>query len=965
MKSSVMNWLSMVLCATVVAFVISCTPKTADKVVTEKKEEVTEVVGTAASDAAGILKGDVPTDPDVRMGTLSNGLKYYIKKNGKPENRAELRLAVNAGAMQEDDDQQGLAHFVEHMAFNGSDNFEKSELVDFLESVGTKFGPDLNAYTSFDETVYMLQVRTDEEDLLNKGMLILEDWAGGVTFDHEEIDKERGVVKSEWRTRLGAGERMSNQYYPVLYHESRYAKRLPIGKTEVIEGATYETVKRFYRDWYRPDLMAVVIVGDVDVDAMEKEIKERFSDLKNPDNPRKKELYPVPYHDETLVSIATDKEATMSNVRLYYKHDKKKINNLNDYRSTIVRSLYNRMLNSRLNEYSQKAEPPFTYAFSGYYGMVRSVDSYMNLAGVSDGGIMKGLEVLLLENARVLKHGFTASELKREKEAMLKSMERSYKERDKTESRRLASRYVNSFLNNNPIPGPKQTLDMYNEMVPTVTLAEVNSLAKNWIRDENRVVVATGPEKEGAEMPTEAQIRQLLAKMKSMDVDPYEDKTTDEPLLNMRLAPAGITAEKVHEKVGVTELTLANGVKVFLKPTDFKNDEILMTATSDGGHGLAGDADFISWAQAASVVSEGGVGTFDRIMLDKKLSGKKVSVRPFIGSMSEGMSGNCSPDDQEDMFKLIYLYFKHPRFDETALKSYVSKEKAWLGNLKSDPNMYFNMEKYKFMNGDHPRYFYFPSNEQYDAINMKQVMAAYRDRFGDAGDFRFFFVGNFEMEAMKGLVQTYLGNLPSKGRKEDYKYHKPNRPEGKVKKVWKKGEAPKTLVELQFDGEFDWDNHEARYQFSSMISALRIKLREKMREDEGGVYGVRLSGYVSKEPEERYNIILSFNADPKDADKLTEAAIGEIKDMVANGATEKDLTKVKETQKQERIKQLKENRFWLYRLRGLEDDGLPFEGLLMENYEPQIDKLTSEETKKIAQQVFDFNRMKHFVLEPE
>ncbi len=482
-----------------------CTPKTGEATVkTPSKDDVKDEVTNQMNDVASeYVTQKMPIDPSVRMGVLDNGLKYYIQKNGKPENRAELRLAVNAGSMQEDDDQQGLAHFLEHMCFNGTENFKKSELVDFLESVGTKFGPDLNAYTSFDETVYMLQVRTDDQEIFDKGMLILEDWAGRVSFEGEEIDKERGVVIGEWRSGLGAQERMRNKWFPVLFNGSRYENRLPIGKPEIIENAPYSAFTRFYKDWYRPNLMSVVVVGDVDVDAVEAQIKKGFGSLTNPSNPRKRKSYDIPAHDDTKVAIVQDKEASSTQVQIIYKHDPMKVKNQADYRQQIVHSLYNRMMGSRFQELSQSANPPFLYGFSSYTSFVRATDAYYGAAGVKPDGVEQGLEALLVENKRVQEHGFTATELERTKKAILNNVEKNFKEADKTDSRRLAMKYVSTFLEGTPMASPKQTLDLYEKFLPTITLAEVNALAKQWIRDENRVVIITGQEKEGITKPSE------------------------------------------------------------------------------------------------------------------------------------------------------------------------------------------------------------------------------------------------------------------------------------------------------------------------------------------------------------------------------------------------------------------------------------------------------------------------------
>lgn len=904
----------------------------------------------------------IPTDPSVRMGVLKNGMQYYIKKNTTPENRVELRLAVNAGAMQEDDDQQGLAHFVEHMAFNGSKNFKKNELVDYLESVGTKFGPDLNAYTSFDETVYMIQTRTDDKDILSKGLLILEDWAGALDFDHEEIDKERGVVMSEWRSRLSPDQRMQQKYFPIMYKDSRYATRLPIGKTDVIQHADYEVFKRFYRDWYRPNLMAIAVVGDVDVDAMEKEIQERYSKLKNPEKPRPIEEYPVPNHKETLISINSDKEASFSNVRLMYKHPRIETKTLEEYRASLVRNLYNRMLNARLEELTKSPEPPFNFAYSGYSRDVGQLDTYEGYAFTAEGGTPKALEVLLTENKRALKHGFNASEMERQKSDMLTDARRAAKESDKTESRRLVMRYVYNFLDGNPIPSPEQTLELYERYLPTIKMEEINKLAQNWITDENRVIVITGPDKKETPMPTEDEVLGILQKVSKIEVEPYVDNVSDAPLLSEKLSPKVIRGTKEMPEIGVTELILENGVKVILKPTDFKNDEVLMTAFSPGGHSLYPDEMYESASNAARIIDQSGVGEFDAVQLEKKLTGKTVSARPYISELWEGMNGSASPDDLETMFQLIYLYFQHPREDESTLQSYVAKQKGIYANLMSNPNYWFSNEMSSIKYGDHPRRG-FPTAEQMDKIKMDEVMMVYKDRFADASDFTFVFVGNFEMETMKKYARTYLGNLPKKNRIEKGKDVGADISEGKISKDLIKGEAPKSLVEMTFHGDFEW-TPENRYHLNSLVQVMRIKMRESMREDKGGVYGVRVSGYATQFPKPEYSITISFNSDPANTEDLIATALKDIENARLNGAEEKDLTKIKETQRQEKIKNLKENRFWSGELREKAQNKEDLNVIQMKNLEQAIKGLTSEDIKNAANLFFDENNFIRVMMEP-
>lgn len=908
------------------------------------------------------VKG-IPIDPSIKIGTLPNGLRYYIQKNQKPENRVELRLAVDAGAMQEDDDQQGLAHFVEHMAFNGSTNFKKNELVDYLESVGTKFGPDLNAYTSFDETVYMLQTRTDDEEILMKGLLVMEDWAHGVAFDEEEIDKERGVVESEWRTRLSAQQRMQNQYFPILYHGSRYANRLPIGKPEIIRGASYETVKRFYKDWYRPELMALIVVGDIDVDKMEKEVVARFSKIPKGISLRKKASNDVPDHKETLVSIVTDPEAPFTNIRMMYKHDFKKVKDFAGYRRQIIHRLYNTMLGARLDEISQGPNPPFTFAYTGYGGDVGNLASYESFAMVPEGQSERALATLVTENERVKRHGFVATELERAKTDVLKSKEKAYKEKDKTESRRFAQRYVYHFLDELPIPSIEAEFGWYKKYLPTITVEEVNALAKEWITDENRVVVVSGPEKAAANMPDEARVKAILKDVIQKDIAAYEDKTVDGPLIAEVLKPAGISSVKTLDNSGAIEMTLANGVRVVYKQTDFKNDEVLMRAFSPGGHSVYPDSEYPQLQFAAQVISNSGLGEFDLVSLQKKLTGKVVRVDPWIGELYEGLRGSSSPNDLETMLQLSYLYFKSPRKDEAAMESFITRQKAIYQNLMDQPDYYFMDKVIGIQSQNHVRRG-FPKAENMDKMEMDKVYSLYQDRFADASDFVFFFVGNFDQSTFQNQIATYLGNLPSTKRQETWKDVNANYPEGKITERFERGAAPKSQINLIWHGDFEWEEKN-RFDFETMLAVLRIKMRESMREDKGGVYGVRLRGNSRQYPKKMYSVTVSFNADPPRVDELIQTAMQDIANAKAEGVDDKTLEKVKETMRQSRVKDLKENRFWMNALEESYENGVELKGMTLESLDAKLNALSSEDIQRAANKFFDMENRIEVVMMPE
>jgi len=679
------------------------------------------------------LTKKLPTDPNIKIGKLENGLKYYIRKNGRPEKRAELRLVINAGSVLEDDDQQGLAHFVEHMAFNGTKNFPKQELINYLESIGMRFGPDINAYTSFDETVYMLQVPTDSAHIIEKAFQILEDWSSAVSFEDEEIDKERGVVIEEWRLGRGANARIRDKQLPTLFKNSQYAERLPIGKKHILETASYETVRRFYRDWYRPDLMAVIAIGDFDPAWIEDQIRKHFSNIRGQKISRDRTLFPVPDHKETLFAIATDPEAAQTSVSIYYKYEVPSHDRHLDYKRLILESLFNGMLNKRFRELIQVPDPPFLFGYSSKGQLIRTKEFYFLGAAVKDDGIHRGIEALVIEADRLKKHGFTQTELDRQKKEALRRIERAYNERDKTDSERYASEYIRNFLTGEPIPGIEYEFELFKKFIPEIGLTDVNRLAGNWITDYNRVILVDAPEKPGLIVPDEKDLISALEKPKTIEILPYIDKVSKLPLISDPPEPKPIVEEKKLEEIGVTEWKLANGCRVILKPTDFKNDEIIFNAFSPGGHSLVPDSNYIAAITATPLVNQSGVGQFNLIELQKKLSGKIVNVSPWIRELREGISGNTTPEDLETMFKLIHLYFTSAREDTNAYLSYLSRLKGFLENRSVDPETVFEDTIQVTMSQYHHRSRPWSENLLRE-MDLETSFDIYRDRFADAGD---------------------------------------------------------------------------------------------------------------------------------------------------------------------------------------------------------------------------------------
>jgi len=903
----------------------------------------------------------IPLDPNIRTGKLPNGLTYYIRKNSKPEKRVELRLALNAGSILETDDQQGLAHLLEHMAFNGTKKYKKQDLVNFLESIGVNFGADLNAYTSFDETVYMLKVPTDKPGLLDKGVDVLREWAGNITLDPDEVDKERGVVVEEWRLGLGAQERIRDKQFPVLLKNSQYAHRLPIGKPEIIQNFKHDQLKQFYKDWYRPDLMAVVVVGDVEPAKMEQDIRRLFGTLKNPTKKIPRKYYDVPGHPETLVSIVSDPEAEFRRIGVIYKHPAQNPNSRIAYREGLVASLWSGMLSTRLQEIATKPNPPFAFAGGGYGSFVRTKDAFSLSAIVPEGKMSNALDVLLTEAERIRRHGFLASEFERQKASLLRSYENNFNEKDKTESDAFADEYVRNFLESEPAPGISWEYDFVKQALPNIKLEEVNQFAVRFMTEQNRVLTVTGKEDENNPLPNENELLAVLNSIKDKNIKPYVDTAATSELLPQLPTSGTITKTDTDTATGVTRLTLSNGAKVTLKPTNFKNDEVLFSGTSPGGSSLVSDADYTSVQLGSQVMAMAGVGNFSMIELQKKLSGKVAQVGAFIGDDSEGLSGKASPKDLETLFQLIHLRFTQPRLDDASLNMFKSQFQMIKGFFSS-PEYVFQDTMMVTMARYHPRVRPF-SSYKVEELNPERALSVYRERFGNAGDFSFYFVGNFETEKIKPLIAQYLASLPTTNATEKAKDLGIRPPTGVIEKKVLKGKEPKSSSEIQFTGPFEW-NRQNRVKLSALGKVLEIRLREELREALSGSYYANASGRSEKEPTPLYTFSVNYASDPERADELYAAMWRVIEEIQTKGTTEEVLTKVREGYSRDLETNLKENRFWMTQL--MQKDELKEEiSQIPVGAKDLYQALTSEDIQNAARLYLKKDNVVRFVLLPE
>jgi zinc protease len=827
------------------------------------------------------LQQAVPVDSTIRIGKLDNGMTYYIRRNEKPEKRVEMRLAVKAGSVLEDDDQRGVAHFVEHMAFNGTKNFARNELVHYMQSVGVQFGPEVNAQTGFNETIYMLTLPTDSIKVLENGFRIMEDWAHNITFDDQEIDKERGIIVEEWRLKQGLTQRLMDLMYPALFEGSKYANRIPIGTKESVENVPHDKIRKFYTDWYRPDLMAFIIVGDVDPDAMEKSIREHFGNLKNPQHERPRNSFAVPSQPATKPLVIVDKEVPVVEMAMFCKKDPEKVKLQKDWRKSLMYQLISSMYSQRLNELKEQANPPLLGGQVSYGNLVPELDYYQVAAAAPETGIDRGIQTLFTEYERIDRFGFTQGELDRQKKEFMTLYENAYNERFKTNSASYASEYLRNFLSDEPIPGIEFEYNFMKEYLGGITVEEVNDLVRQSLTGDNRLFVLLAPEKEGLKLPDNDQILNTIQLATKSDIQPYQDKVTDDQLMSSEPAKGRILLSKKNEALGTVEMKLSNGARVVLKPTDFKNDQVLFSAYSPGGYSLCNDTDHYSAYFAAYFVNQCGVAEYTPSDISKILAGKNVSVSPYLDDYFEGVSGSSTPRDLESMFQLNYLYFTQPRKDTAIFKSLLSLEKEYVKNATSNPETYFFDQVIRTVAQNNPRADVLPTEQDVDRIDMKRLFEIYQERFADASDFTFFLVGSFKTDSIKPLIEKYLASLPSLKRQETWKDMGIRPPVKKIDKSVYKGKDPKSLVALYFDTNDTWDP-EKGHDFESLGQLLQIRYLDVLREAMSGTYTISVSCNMTRVPYTHAALKVIIPCSPDNTDKLTKAAVEEIRSIQKN-----------------------------------------------------------------------------------
>lgn len=910
------------------------------------------------------LNQSIPVDPNVKVGKLPNGLTYYIQRNQKPEKKMELRLVVNAGSVLEDADQRGLAHFMEHMSFNGSRHFPKNELVDYLQKVGVKFGADLNAYTSFDETVYILPISSDDPDIVEKGFTVLEDWAGNNLLDKGEIDKERGVVLEESRLSKGAQERMLRQYFPKMFNGSKYAERIPIGKDSILKTFSPATLQRFYKQWYRPDLMAVVVVGDIDPAVAEKKIIAHFSGFKNPANEKARPaITPIAARKKPEAMVVTDDEATNSILEVFnYITPAKKIKTWADYREAVKKELINSLINERLQELTQKENPPFNYGYTGTDQFIRGYDAFISFAVLGDNTTQEAIDALLAETERARKFGFLATELERTKANFLNEAEQAFKEKDKTQSSTLVSSYVNNFLEGNPIPGAENRYKFLKQILPGITLNEINEAAKKMPATTNAFALVMAPTKRKDKLPGNDELEKQIVAASKQQVKPYEEKAIASSLIDGAVTAGKTVSETKNEKLGTTDLTLSNGVTITIKPTTFKNDEINMDAWRWGGWQRFPLEDKDNVKHAAEAVSMMGVKDMSPTDLQKFLSGKTVEVMPYINDYEEGIQGSSSVKDFETFLQLVNLYFTKPRKDEALFNSYVTRQKGQLQFLKSNPRYFFQDTLLKIAYNNSPWVSFLPTSAEFEDLKLDKVISNYNNIFGNADGMHFTFVGNVDVATAQPLFEKYLGSLPAKPETHAFKDNGARPAQGAVLANIKKGKESQSLISMIWSGETQY-NRDENLALKALIEALNIRVIEKLREEMSGMYSGGLSGSIQKRPYVHYTITATIPCGPENVDKLSDALLAIIKDAQEKGIDQKDLDKVKETWKKQYKVSLQSNDAWLENLSNAFIDQNNPENIL--DYEQRVDALTAQDLQNAAKKFLSTTSYIKAVLYPE
>ena len=906
----------------------------------------------------------LPNDETVRYGVLDNGMTYYIKANQEPKERASFYIIQNVGALLEEDNQNGLAHFLEHMAFNGTEHFPDKGIINTLENHGVAFGADINAGTGQDQTIYMLMdVPATEPEFLDTCLLILNDWSNYLLLTEEEIDAERGVIKEEWRTRRTAQWRLQQGSMPYIFPNSKYAERDVIGSLDVIENFEYDALRDFYHKWYRTDLQAIAMVGDFDADEMEDKVKELFSKIPPVENPAERPLFEIPDQEEPLFGLVTDKEASQTIIQYLIRHKKETMapESVMDHKEGYIQNLFGDMMSQRISELLQKGEPPFVFGAMGYSDFVRGYEVFSMYLSPKPNEESLGLSSLLTELERVKRYGFTQPELERAKAEILTRWEKKYNERDKISNDEYIQDYIGNYLYKDAYLSAEQGYMLVQALLPSITIEDFNKRMPTWLSGPNQSLVITGPEGEEQKHLTEAEAFAVFQEVAMAEINPYEEDELAESLVTEELGPAAIISTKKLDQFDAVEWTLENGARVIFRHADYEKDQVQIRGYSVGGSSLYDNEYVPSVDMMTSLTSFYGLGDFDATNLQKMLTGKNASFDLQLGELNEGVSGSTTPKDLETMMQLLYLSFNKPRFDESAHEAIMARYKGLVENMGNNPQKIMGDSLNLILSSYNPRTRILDMDFLAD-IELEMIREVYLDRFTDASDFFFVIAGNVEEEQLKPLVQKYIGAIPDLDRSETWTDRMVREPEGVVEKeILLALETPKANVNIVINKAMNYEPYN-RQVMSVIQGILDLRFTESIREEEGGTYGVRVRTSLQRLPVGKANMQISFDCDPERAEDLKAKVFLELDKLVKEGPSEEDLSKTVENMLKTREQSKEHNAYYLGAIYGYYVHGINYDDPA--NYENILKELSTKDVKKLMKKFYKKPNIVDVVFKP-
>lgn len=929
-----------------------------------KKNIIIAILALSFQGVFSQFKTNIPLDKNVTTGKLKNGLTYYILHNEEPKDRASFYFVQNVGAILEDDNQNGLAHFLEHMAFNGTEHFKGKGIIKMLEKNGVSFGKDINAYTAHDETVYNIStVPVSNEKLIDSTLWVLHDWSGSLSLTNQEIDAERGVIREEWRTRRTSGFRLKMQTDPVLYKGSKYSKRDVIGDLNIINNFKYPELRNYYKKWYRPDLQAVIIVGDIDVKAMEQKVKTIFSGIPLAKKVAARTYTEIPKHDELYFGTASDKEASSSSITLQYVLDEPLLKDSIVTRKNVLNSFYTSILNNRFKELLLKNQGG-GLNLKTYFEPISRLNTSFNISALAKKGkIIQSFEEAYTEAERLKRFGAAQAELDRTKKIFISSYDDFISNKDKVDNDSWAEKLTNYFLKAKPFLSPEDDYKLIVGIIKSITLEELNAYAKTIQKPTNQVVLVTGSDQDKNDFPTKEAVVSVMKKVENMTLEPYTKKENNAPLIDKELKPAAI--KKTFEIAGVKDAKgyiLENEAKIIVLPTTYSQDQIVFSAFSKGGKSLVKTEDLASAEIATTIARSSGLGNFDNIGLKEKLTGKVAQAAPFIGENTQGFQGSSNKADFETMLQMVYLSFESPRFDPNIFNILKEQYKNRLETIKKDNGNAFK-DSIDLANSNHSKRTFIFNERFLETIDLKKAENIYRDRIKNAGDFTFIFVGNIPEKALE-LIQKYIGNINSNpALKENYVDHNIEPKKGKTEVHFKRPmEVAKATVYLNLTGKIEYSKENAMTMY--IIGELLSKrFLQTIREEEGGSYGVNVGGNLELIPKPTFSLALTFDCNPDKQEKLMQIVWKELNDLKTTPVNANDLDDIKKALLKNREESLKTNSFWNNTLYNNSLNQIPFS--TDEEYKNLISKINQKTIQQFSKHVLDSSSSVEVIMSPE